>query len=100
MPVRDVKYSAPASVSVGTSTTVVLAENGARTYLLLVNDSDTTIYLAVGAPAVVNKGIRVNANGGAFEMIRDVGGNFSHQAVNAISSAAGKNLTIQEATQG
>lgn len=98
MPVRNVKYSAPASVTVGATDTVVLAENGARTYLLLVNDSDTTIYLGIGATAVVNKGIRLNANGGSFEMLRDVGGNFSHQAVNAISTAAGKNLTVQEAT--
>ena len=97
MPVRDVKYSAPSNVSVGVATTIVLAENGARTYLLLVNDSDTVIYLAIGAPAELNKGIRLNANGGAFEMIRDIGGNWSPQAVNAISTAAGKNLTIQEA---
>lgn len=98
MPVRDVKYSAPDNATVGATTTVVLAENGARTYLLLVNDSDTVIYLGIGAAAVLNKGPRLNANGGAFEMIRDVGGNFSPQAVNAIASAAGKNLTIQEAT--
>ncbi len=97
MPIRDVIYSAPDNATVGATTTVVLAANGSRTYLLLVNDSDSVIYLAIGAPAVVGSGIRLNANGGACEMIKDVGGNWSLQAVNAISTAAGKNLTIQEA---
>ena len=98
MPIRDVNYSAPANATAGLASTEAVAENGSRTYLLIVNDSDTVVYLAIGATAVVGKGIRRNANGGSFEMLRDVGGNFSHQVVNAISSAAGKILTIQEAT--
>lgn len=97
MPIRDVSYLAPTSATVGVATAEAVAANGERKYLLLVNDSDSVIYLGVGFDAVLNKGIRLNANGGAFEMLRDVGGNFSMQAVNAISTGAGKNLTVQEA---
>ncbi len=96
-PIRDVRYIAPANVSVDATTTIVLPENGARTYLLLVNDSNEKIYLGIGSPAVAGKGPRLNAEGGFFEMIRDR--NLSNQPINAISASGGKNLTIQEAEQ-
>jgi len=35
---------------------------------VIVNDSDVVIYLGVGAAAVLNQGIRLNANGGAYEI--------------------------------
>ena len=97
MPIRDVRYDPPDNVTVGTGSTVVVTEDGERKYLLLTNDSNETIYLGIGADAVLNKGTRLNAEGGSFEMIRDLGGNFSHQKVNAISASGGKNLLIQTA---
>lgn len=90
-----VPWAAPGSVSVGDSTTVVVAENTKRAGLILVNDSDTTIFLALGFAAVLNKGIRLNSAGGVYEINWT---NMSHQSVNAISSVAGKNLTVLEAT--
>ena len=56
------------SVNVGVSSTLVLAQSSTRVYALVVNDSDTTIYIKLGAAAVVGEGIRINANGGAYEI--------------------------------
>lgn len=87
--------AAPASVSVDATTTVVVAENTKRGGLILVNDSDETIYLALGAAAVLNKGIRLNAAGGTYEVNWT---NMTHEAVNAICASGGKNLTVHEST--
>lgn len=50
-------------VTVGATSTLVLDTNGARTYALLVNDSDETIYLALGEDAVMNEGIPLFTTG-------------------------------------
>lgn len=99
MPIRDVKYDPPANVTVGATTTPVIAAGtgGDDKYRIFFNDSNETIYLGIGADAVMNKGPRLNAEGGFFEMLRDVGGNFSLQEVNAICASGGKILTIQTA---
>lgn len=55
-------------VNITTNSTTIVAANSYRRYLIIVNDSDTVIYLAFGAAAVVNSGVRLNANGGAYEM--------------------------------
>lgn len=52
---------------VGATSTIVLRYNTKRTYAILVNDSDETIYLGLGVPAVMNVGVRLNASGGAYE---------------------------------
>ncbi len=83
----------PAAVSVGVATTVVLAANTARRGLVLVNDSAATIYISLNGDAVIGSGIRLNANGGAYEMTLD---NLSTQAINAIATAAASNLAVQE----
>ena len=53
--------------SIGTSSTIVLAKNLSRKIADIVNDSDQVIYLALGASAVLNKGIRLNAGGGSYD---------------------------------
>ena len=82
-----------AAVSVLNTTTVALAASSARRYALFVNDSDTVIYLKVGVSAVANQGIRLNANGGSYEMSQEFG-NVDNRAVNAIASVTGKNLLV------
>jgi hypothetical protein len=78
-----------------TSSTAVLGINPNRKYALFMNDSDTTMYLFVGATAALNKGIRLNANGGSYEMT--VGqGNISHGVVKVICSATPKTLLVTE----
>jgi len=49
---------------VGAVTTAVLAANEGRLYALLENDGTEAIYLKIGAAAVMNQGIRLNASGG------------------------------------
>lgn len=46
----------------------VLPANPARAYALLVNDGTDDIYLGMGIPAVLNRGIRVNNGGGSYEI--------------------------------
>lgn len=95
MHIRDVRMDAPANKSIDATTTVVLAEDGDRKYAIFFNDSNETIYLGIGADAELNKGPRLNAEGGFYELLRAPGGNFSMQKVNAICVSGGKNLTIQ-----
>jgi hypothetical protein len=53
------------SVTIGTSSTEILDALAARKYFVIVNDSDETIYISLGA-ATVGDGIRLNANGGSY----------------------------------
>ena len=47
---------------------IVSDENLLRQYCLMVNDGDADIYLGLDMPAAANKGIRLNANGGSYEI--------------------------------
>lgn len=74
-------------VQAGTSTTELVAANVNRTYLLIQNDGATDVYLKFGADAVVGEGIRLNANGGSYE-VSDRNGNLDLREVDGISSSA------------
>lgn len=86
---------APAAATVGAASAEALAANSARRGLVMVNTSNNTISLGLGATAVLNSGITLLANGGTWVMDRDT---FTTAAVNAIASAASSNLAIQELT--
>jgi len=93
-------YTTPThtAVAVATSSTQALAANTARLYALFINDSDTTIYLKLGAAAALNQGIRLNANGGSYEM-HPGAQNVYTGAIYAIQGASGtKNLLVLEGT--
>lgn len=83
-----------AKITAAITSTAAAAANADRKYLLLVNDSDATIYVKMGAAAVANEGIRINANGGSYEMSSTIG-NLYTGAVNCIS-AGGKTLLVTE----
>lgn len=86
------------TASVTTASGTVLAANTGRVYALIINDSDTTIYLKIGATAVASQGIRLNANGGSYE-IGHAWGNLTHQAIYGIHAGTGtKMLLVLEAT--
>lgn len=74
---------------------VALAANASRRYALFVNDSDTTMYLALGAAAAENSGIRLNAAGGSYEM-SELLGNLYRGAVNVYCASASKKLLVSE----
>ena len=64
-------YGAPThtAFNVTNADQLVLATNTSRKYALFINDSDTVMYLKFGqVAAAVNEGIRLNANGGSYEM--------------------------------
>lgn len=87
---------AQTKVTVGNTTTSVLAANTGRGFLSLVNDSDTVIYLKFGEAAVMNEGIRLNASGGSMVISqRDFLPEFLG-SINAIASAGSKNLCVFE----
>lgn len=53
---------------VGTTSTAIMAAQSDRNYALIINDSDTVVYLSLNGAAEVGKGIRLNPNGGAYEI--------------------------------
>lgn len=83
--------------SIAATTTAALAANTSRRYALLENDSDEVIYIKVGAAAVLNQGIRINASGGSYEMSAEIG-NLNTGAINAISTSGSKVLLVVEGT--
>jgi hypothetical protein len=80
------------NVSIGTSSTQVLAANSNRKLLILVNDSDEPIYVSLGATATLNNGIRLNASGGALALDNPI----FKGVVNAISANGTKTLVGAE----
>lgn len=83
------------AVTVGNASTLALAANANRRYALFVNDSDSIMYINLGNAAATNEGIRLNANGGSFEMGLEFG-NLQIGAVYAISDGAGHILLVTE----
>ena len=77
-------------VSVGSSSTTVLALNANRIAAILVNDSDEEIYVSLSGTAVMNEGIRLNASGGNLIETEYTG------IITAICASGSKNLTVVE----
>ena len=86
--------ASPTAATVGVASAEALATNANRRGLVLVNTSDNTISLGIGAAAVLNSGITLQP--GAIWTMNEY--TFSTGAINAIASAAGSNLSIQEWT--
>ena len=76
------------AVTVGATSTAVLAANSARKEFVLTNDSDEVIYVSFAATAVMNQGVYLGANGGA--LFNDV----YTGAVSAICASGAKNLCV------
>jgi len=81
-------------VTVANGSTLVLSPRTGRKYALLVNDSDETIYVALGDDAVVNSGIPLFPYGGSLEID---GEQPFKGVVRAICTSGGKNLTYFDA---
>ena len=88
-------------VTCGSPAVLVLASNNARAYALIMNDSDTVIYLGFRGtlggtlPDVMTTlvGVRLNASGGSFQIDWS---NLWKGAIYALTSAASKNLQVVE----
>lgn len=93
-------YTTPihGTVLAGTVSGTLLAARTNRRYCNIINDSDTAVYIRLGTTAAVaNYGIRVNANGGNYEMTMDRG-NLWTGAITCICSAASKTMLLTEGT--
>lgn len=75
---------------------LVIPWNPNRQYLAIVNDSDTVIYVSLGIPAIANKGIRLNAQGGNFELDNKLQKMFKGDIYIIHGGAGNKAFTAQE----
>ena len=82
------------TVDLAAGTQEILASNDNRVGALIVNDGVQDIYLAIGHPAEVNKGIFLSSGGGFYEVNYT---NPTTQAINGIAVADGGHVTKQEA---
>ena len=92
------EYATPthAAVNVTTTSAVVKAANNDRKYLLLINDSDTVIYLKLGVAAVLNEGIRLNGNGSSYEISESKGDLYTGAIYGIHGGSGNKVLLITE----
>jgi len=91
---HDFSSGNPLKVTCGATSTQLIAANEGRKYLVLVNDSNEVIYASLGSAAVMNQGIRVNANGGSYEIS---GERPFRGAIYGICASGGKNVAYFEA---
>lgn len=70
----------------------VVAANANRKYALLQNDSDTVMYIKIGATAALSQGIRLAANGGYYEML--IGQNLDTRVINVIHGGTGSKVLL------
>ena len=82
------------AVTVGSTSTLIRSSNASRKLLVLVNDSDVVLFLSLGSPAVMNQGIRLNANGGNIVLANPI----YTGDVYGICTAGGKNIVGCEGT--
>lgn len=86
----------PSAVTIGSTSTLVLAANSNRKYALFQNDSVETIYIQQGRVAALNTGIRLLPNGtGSYEMSGKYG-NLYKGAIYGICSSGSKTLLVTE----
>ena len=81
------------NATVTTSSTAIVAANGARKYLCLVNSGTNPVFLAFGIAAVANKGVYLAPSGGSYEINMQ---NLLTQAVTGIAVGGNSNVTILE----
>ncbi len=86
--------SVPSQATVGATSTKILDARSGRVYAIITNDSNQDIYIAFGRSAEMNKGHRLNAEGGLIELDGDKP--FSGE-VYAICSSGGKNVCVLDA---
>lgn len=83
------------TASMSASSGTVLAANTNRRYALIINDGTVDVYIKLGATAVANQGIRLNANGGFYELGPSTG-NLFHGAINGITASGTSTVLVTE----
>lgn len=78
--------------------TLLVAANQNRKFMLIINDSDTVAYISFNNPAVPNNAIRLSANGFWFAMSPALDNmNYGAMYVAAAGNVAGKRVLVNEA---
>ena len=80
-------------VTVGATTTQIVASNSGRRWICICNDSTADMYLSLGEAAVMNKGVLLVPGG---TIVIDGDSPFKG-VINGICSAGGKNACVSEA---
>lgn len=87
----------PTCASVGTTSVVLANANTNRRYMAIFNDGDNSnAYLGLGVVAELNKGVRLNPSGGAYEITAL---NLTIGTISAITAIASQNITWVEGTE-
>jgi len=89
----QVNASAPTNVLVGTSSGTAVAANNDRVGLVIVNISDSTIYIGLGGNAAVLKSGIALTTGGDWSMDDYT---FNNEVVTAIAHTANSVISFQE----
>jgi len=92
---REATLEVHTAVSCATTTTEALAANTSRISALFINDGTAVIYMKIGESAVLNQGIRINANGGSYYMTYD-DGNLDSEAVNCIVASGTETILVTQ----
>jgi len=80
-------------VTVGSTSTQILAANSRRRTAVIINDSDEVVYVSLGSAAVMNSGTRLNPNGGVLS----IGAEDDYNGpVAGICASGNKNVTVCE----
>lgn len=87
-------YGDPQSVSIGNTSTLLIAANPSRKYLTITNDSDEKMYLAYNTAAVSGKG-QILYPGSTFSAL---GPSITDAAIYAICASGSKTACYIEAT--
>jgi len=82
------------TASITTASALALASNASRKYALLINNHSMPIYIKVGSVAVLNQGIKLEADGGVYEM--KLGENLATGAIYAITESGVGSLLVTE----
>lgn len=81
------------SLTINTDSQVIYNSNPSREYMLFVNDGPGIVYLSFKGIAEIGKGIRINPNGGSYE-ISGANGNRHTGDIIARSTEPDTNLMI------
>ena len=81
------------TVSVGNTTTEIVAANANRAFILIANTSTTDVFVGIDVDATLSKGILLGRNGGT--MVMDAAG-LSTGAINGIVSSGTGTIVFQE----
>lgn len=84
------------TVSITSASVQVVASNPSRSYLIIANNTDTTVWLSLGTVSTAEKGIPLFANGSAYEISSQFGNLFQGVINASVSGTVSKTIQVVE----